>query len=276
MKRNRLNSTMFALRRPPPQEVELAGRGRYRLVRVFKHDFFAATCLYESVEPADPPRVVVKYARSQPFLGLPTDWLARLMRSRESGVYRALEGVEGVPRYLGAAGRTGYAIEYVDATPLDHLDAPPAGFFDRLRKVMEAIHARGVAYTDANKRSNILVRSDGRPVLVDYQLAFRRRDDWPWPLGALLRRAFEYVADKDIYHVLKHKRRMAPQELTEEERVLSRRRSGLHSLHRKLAKAWRRVRRAFLRSQHRKGALRSPTEELEDHHQPEKATWRDS
>ena len=41
---------MFALPGPAPQNIQLSGQG-YRLVKIFKHDFWAATCLYEA-EPA--------------------------------------------------------------------------------------------------------------------------------------------------------------------------------------------------------------------------------
>ncbi|MFW6065598.1 MAG: hypothetical protein ACOC9S_02145 [Planctomycetota bacterium] len=276
MTRSGLDKQLFALRSPPPARVMLTGRGEYRLKRVFKHDFFAATCLYQAVGEADVPRIVIKYVRSQPFFGLPMEWLARWMREHEAAVYRSLEGLKGVPRHLGEIGRDGYAIEYIDAVPLDHLRTPPEGFFERLLELMRQVHARGVAYTDANKRSNILVRDDGAPALVDYQISFRRRDDWPWPLRSVSRWAFAYVAERDIYHILKHKRRMAPRELTAEEEIISRRRGGLHRLHRKLSKSWRHLRRGFLRKRHDKGLLKSPTAEMEDHHQPEKSTWRDS
>jgi hypothetical protein len=83
-----------------------------------------------------------------------------------------------------------------------------------------------------------------------------------------------YVADRDLYHLYKHKRRLAPAELTPEEGALSRQRGGLHALHRAVTTPWRSVRRWFLRRQYEKGALVSPTGQLEDHHQPEKATWR--
>ncbi|MGC9455283.1 MAG: hypothetical protein ACP5HU_10530 [Phycisphaerae bacterium] len=274
MTRTGLDKQLFALRSPPPQRLALPGRGEYRLKRVFKHDFFAATCLYQAVGEADVRQIVVKYTRTQPFCGLPMEWLARWMRRHEADIYRSLEGLEGIPRHLGEVGRDGYAIEYVDAAPLDHLQTPPRGFFDRLLELMRRIHSRGVAYTDANKRSNILVRPDGSPVLVDYQISIRRRDNWPWPLRTISRWTFAYIAERDIYHVLKHKRRMAPDELTDEEEVLSRSRGGLHRLHRKLSKGWRHLRRGFLRKRHRRGWLRSPTAEMEDHHQPEKSTWR--
>jgi len=267
------NTQLFALRRPPPETVELCGCA-YRLVRVFKHDFFAATCLYETAGPADSPRVVVKFGRTQPFCALPMAWYGRLLRRHEEGIYAALGGVAGVPRWVGRVGETGFAIEYVDAVPLDHLDAPPSGFFDRLLDLVGKIHARGVAYCDANKRSNILVAADGRAFLVDYQIAFRRRDELPWPLRPLLAAAVRYMQRKDLYHFYKHKRRLAPADLSPAEAALSRRRGLLHTLHRKLTDPYRALRRRFLRRQYRSGLLESPTADREDHPQPEKRNWR--
>ncbi len=274
MPRRRHNTQLFALAHPPPEEIELGGR-RYRLVRVFKHDFYAATSLYEALEPADIPRIVVKIYRTQPFWGLPMRWLGRASRNHERATYRALAGLEGIPRWAGSLGQTGCAIEYIDAAPLDHVQPVPEGYFDRARRVLDGVHARGVAYVDANKRSNFLVGPGGEAFLVDFQIALRRRDDWPWPLRALVRRLVRYLQEKDLYHLLKHKRRLAPGELSEEEEALSRRRSGLHALHRRLIKPYKALRRWFLRRQYRSGRLVSPSAELEDHHQPEKQTWRE-
>jgi len=272
MSPSRTNSQLFAVRHLPPT-VALAG-ARYRLARVFKHDAFAATCLYEATGPAAFEKVVCKFGRTQPFCGLRLAALGRFARAHEAAIYRVLSGLPGVPRWLGPVGETGYAIEYLDAVPLDHLPAPPPGFFDRLRALFDALHARGVAYADANKRSNILVFADGRPGLVDFQIAVRRRDDLPWPLRTLVARCVRYLAEKDLYHLYKHKRRLAPHELTAEEDALSRRRSGLHRLHRWLTKPYRALRRGWLRRRYQAGRLVSPTAQLEDHRQPEKATWR--
>jgi len=273
MSHRRRNTQLFALRDAPPQHITLGG-GPYRLVRVFKHDFFAATCLYQADADALPPRVVVKLGRTQPFCGLPMDWYGRWLHNHERDVYAALAGVEGVPRWAGSISPTAFAIEFVEAVPLDHLPAPPPGFFDALAAIMRQIHARHVAYMDANKRSNILVSPQGRPFLVDFQLAFRWRRGLPWPLGAIHGAITRGVQRWDIYHIYKHKRRLAPQELTAEEDELSRRRGLLHFLHRKIGKAWRGGRRRFLRHQVRSGRLESPTAEMEDHNQPEKAAWR--
>jgi len=272
MNRHR-NTQLFALPTPPPEQLELPG-GRYRLGRVFKHDFFAATCLYESCSHAELSKVVVKFGRTQGFCGLPMAWLASFLRGREEAIYSALRGVAGVPRWAGSIGRGIYAIEYVEGRPLDHPPPPPEGFFDALRDLFDEVHRRGVAYGDANKRSNILIDLQGRPHLIDYQLAIRRRDDWPWPVRSLVALAVDYLARKDLYHLYKHKRRISPGELTEHEDALSRRRSGLHRLHRAIGKPYRALRRRFLRAQQSQGRLQSPTANLEDHHQPEKDTWR--
>jgi hypothetical protein len=216
----------------------------------------------------------VKYGRAQDFCGFPIGWIGEYLRAREERIYRAIDGIEGVPRWVGRVGLNGYAIEYLDGRPLDHLSAPPPGFFDRLRTILDAFHARGVAYCDGNKRSNILVSEDGRPFLIDYQISLSFREDWPWPLRAVMRSIVRYMCRQDLYHLYKHKRRLSPQELTSEEEGLSRRRDVWTRIHRKLTKPYRNARRGFLRKQYERGRLVSPTATMEDHHQPEKETWR--
>ena len=274
---------MFALRDGPPRRIAMCG-GEYRLVRVFKHDFWAATCLYEledelegepsGTAPSPTPRIVVKFARREGFFGLPLDLCGQWLIAREETIYNLLAGIDGVPDLLGRVGPNGLAIEYIEGRPLDHLSEIPPALFDRLGEVFAQIHARGVAYCDANKRSNILVTDDGRPFVIDYQIAIARRDNWPWPLRGIVAAVVAYLAERDIYHLHKHKRRLTPERLRPEEEALSRSLSGLHRLHRKLTKPYRALRRRFLQYQYAKGALKSPTEDLEDHDQPEKRTWR--
>ncbi len=270
----RVNAQMFALPHSPAEVLSVGGV-EYGLERVFKHDFWAATCLYVSSDAkARFPRVVVKFGRSQGFAGVPLVWSGKLLADHEQAIYDRLAGLAGVPAWVGRVSPTCYAIEYIDAKPLDHVETLPRGFFDDLRKLFDAIHARGVAYGDANKRSNILVTREGKVALVDYQISLASRDDWPWPMRQLAQRCVAYLAAKDIYHLYKHKRRLAGDELTAEEEVLSRDRSGLHKLHRKLTKPYRAARRAFLQRQFSTGRLLSPSAGLEDHHQPEKETWQ--
>ncbi len=273
MPKTRNNTQLFALASSPPEILKLKA-GQYRLVKVFKHDFYAATCLYEAAGQAGIPKIVVKFGRAQLFCGLDLSWMGNFLRKREKSIYKAIAGIDGVPRWVESFGDTGYAIEYVQGHPLDHVTKPPAGFFDELRKLFDAIHSRGVAYSDANKRSNIIVGADGKPYLVDYQISVRRRKDWPWPFCVIVDKIVDYMIAKDIYHLYKHKRRISPAQLTPEEDALSRKRSGIHLIHRKLTKPYRALRRGFLKKKFQDGSLVSPTIELEEHHQPEKVTWR--
>lgn len=276
-KARRSNVQLFALSAPPAECIEVAGL-RYRLVRVFKHDFFAATCLYETADSSGKSlrygQIVVKIYRDQPFLGLPMRWLGRFSRDHEKAIYESLQGIAHLPRFIGCIGQTALAVEYIPSKPLDHFDKPPVGYFDKMREIFRAIHARGVAYVDANKRSNMLVGQDGSPVLVDFQIAVRRRDELPWPIRNMVSSLIRYLQNKDIYHLYKHKRRMLPEELTQHEEAISRYRGPIHRLYRKITKPYRKLRRRFLGKRYREGRLVSPTSHLEDHYQPEKQTWR--
>jgi hypothetical protein len=274
MSKLRQNPQMFALPSAPPQTMKVC-KSEYRLTSVFKHDFWAATCLYTNIDESDKfPKIVVKFGRSQPFCGIPLTWIGKMLADHEESIYAHLKGIAAVPRWIARISPTCYAMEYIDAVPLDHLENIPAGFFELLREVFDTVHKRGVAYGDANKKSNILVTQDGKPVLIDYQISIAKNDRWIFPLGAVRKKFVNYLMGKDLYHLYKHKRRLAPDELTPEEETLSRKRSGVHLLHRKLTKPYRALRRGFLKKQFDKGSLKSPTAALEDHHQPEKATWR--
>lgn len=273
---------MFALPSAPPQTLTIH-RFEYRLTHVFKHDFWAATCLYTNTNGAgysqktpEIPEIVVKFGRSQPIAGIPLTWVGKMLADHEESIYARLGGIASVPRWIARISPTCYAMEYVDAVPLDHLENIPAGFFDLLREVFDAVHQRGIAYADANKKSNILVTQDGRPVLIDYQISISQNNNWIFPLRAIRKKFVNYLMNKDLYHLYKHKRRLVPDELTPEEDAFSRKRSGVHLLHRKLTKPYRTVRRKFLKRLFDKGSLESPTAAMEDHRQPEKETWRKS
>ncbi|NLF30646.1 MAG: hypothetical protein GX591_07140 [Planctomycetes bacterium] len=270
----RTHKQMFALAGGCPDEVTVRGR-IYRLVGVFKHDFFAATALYAADDGAAPERIVVKFGRRQGFCGLPLAWVGRYLARRERRIHRRIDGIEGIQRWVDYVGPSAFALEYLPGRPLDTVDPPPGGaFFDALRDLVDAVHERGVAYGDLNKRSNILVTPDGRPALIDFQIcAFRpRRARWLRRIAA--DRIVAYLQRMDLYHLYKHKRRLAPEALRRDERAMAQRRGGLLRLHRTVATPVRQVRRRLLTNLHRNGRLTSPTACLEPGEQPEKATWR--
>ena len=76
---------------PVPESVEIAGAS-YRLVRVFKHDFFAATALYVG----DAGKVILKLGRQASFFGLPLGWIGKWHVRRECRFYAALADLDAV------------------------------------------------------------------------------------------------------------------------------------------------------------------------------------
>lgn len=228
-----------------PPAIRCAG-ANYRFVRQFKHDFFAATGLYERADgptggPADEKtaRVVLKLQRCRPLFGLPLRWLGAWLTRHEATIYRELADVPGVPRFIGLLGPTGFVHEFVPGRPL-HRDTPVGDtFFDELADLLRTIHARGIAYVDLNKRQNILVGDDGRPCLIDFQISFRlgrRGGQMPRSLLGMLQR-------QDWYHFYKHKRRCRPDLMTQAEVERSYRPDGWINLHRRVSRPYFAVRR---------------------------------
>lgn len=237
-----------------PNHVEWEGR-TYRCARLFKHDFFAATGLYEAdaeVPPAadGPARIILKVNRLQPFFGIPMAWLGKRLRDHEVEILQALQDLPQIPRLLGRYGPCGFLYEYIEGRSLDEGPDIPDSFFDECRELFRAIHDRGICYLDTNKRGNILVGSDRRPYLIDFQISQRFNGRWKRLQHALQR--------EDMYHLYKHKRRFRPDLLTPEEETLSRRRSSLIRIHRFIATPLRRLRRRLLGWLIRRGTLPLP------------------
>ena len=221
----------------------------YALEQVVKHDFWAGTGFY--IRPADvaadrlPRRVVVKINRRASLLGLPLSPIGRWLCGRERRAYVALGDLPHVPRLLaGDAGPTGLIHAYVDGAPLRRGAAIPDAFFDELLVAIEAMRARGFAYVDTNKPSNVLLGDDGRPYLFDFQISFDAARWWPRAVGRALLRQF-YRGD--VYHVLKLKRRFRPDQLSDVDgEILARGRPG-QRLHRAIAAPYFAVRRPLMR-----------------------------
>ena len=269
-------------RAQPPAAIELAQRA-YRRVRVFKHDFFAATALYRRVDLTEhgvagandtigamrpktddlesqyPELAVVKFGRRQDFFGLPLEWLGAALVERECAVLERLRGVERIPRVLARFGRCGFAYGFIPGTPLDEKPAVGDRFFDELEGMISQVHARGVAYCDMNKRGNILLGEDGRPWLIDFQIAMGFDTSVPL-LGWFARRALAVLQREDQYHLLKHKRRFRPDLMTKAELADSRRVSRAVAWHRKLTQPLTRLRRGFLGWLYERGWLRPADE----------------
>jgi hypothetical protein len=225
-----------------PRQVICAGR-RFVHVRTFKHDFFAATGLYRA---PDNQLAVLKMGRQNEFLTIPAGWIGTLLTRREVRLYRQLEDLPGVPGLIGTVGTAGFLHEFVPGQPLARDDQVPDTFFDELLAMINTLHARHVAYVDLNKRQNVLKGDDGRPYLIDFQIALHLPPvGWRrfGPLRWLLRR----FQQGDRYHCLKHKRRLRPDLLSASERVEVERLDVWIRLHRRLTRPLTNLRRRTLK-----------------------------
>jgi hypothetical protein len=130
----------------------------------------------------------------------------------------ATAGTLGMAPPLLFAGRHALVRGWIDGVPL-HIAKPygDAAYFRSAKAALYTLHRAGISHNDLAKEQNWLY-ADGRAYLTDFQLAacFRRR--------SVLFRIARY---EDLRHLLKHKRRYAPDALTSAERRVLARKSAI-------------------------------------------------
>jgi hypothetical protein len=139
--------------------------------------------------------------------------LARHLFGRERRAL-AIAGKLGIAPPLLFASHRALVRGWIDGLPL-HI-AKPTGehaFFRSAKATLRKLHRAGICHNDLAKEQNWLRGRDGRAYLTDFQLAMRfSRRSW----------LFRIAAYEDLRHLLKHKRRYAPDALTAvEQRVLA-------------------------------------------------------
>lgn len=138
-------------------------------------------------------------------------WLAPLARwlcRREARALAALDSLPGVPR-LVVAERGILRREWIDGRPMHAARPRNEAYFRAARRLLSAMHRRGVAHCDLAKEPNWLVTATGAPALVDFQLAL---------VAPRRGRLFRMLGREDLRHLLKHKRTYCPGRLTARER----------------------------------------------------------
>lgn len=148
-------------------------------------------------------------------------WLSRLQIRREAAAYRWLEGVSGIPAFVGRVDSLALAIERIEGERLAFAPLTPEDglrHVGRLRKILDAIHARGVVHNDLRGRENVLLRRDGGLAVIDFAAAIRLR-----PGGIAHRLLFRRLALADEAALLKWKGMIAPGSYTEADEAFLRR-----------------------------------------------------
>ena len=82
------------------------------------------------------------------------------------------------------------------------------GYFRAAAKILRQLHRQCLVHNDLAKETNWLVTDQGKPGIVDFQLA------WFAPKRGWL---FRILAREDLRHLLKHKRTYCPQHLSQRE-----------------------------------------------------------
>jgi RIO-like serine/threonine protein kinase len=135
-------------------------------------------------------------------------WLARALMRREARALAALAGFDGVPALVRVEPDL-LIRSYLSGRPMQIARPADLTYFNAAARLLRRMHCAGVAHNDLSKEPNMLVRDDGSPAIIDFQLATttRRRG-----------RVFRLAAREDLRHLLKHKRTYCPQHLTSRER----------------------------------------------------------
>ena len=148
--------------------------------------------------------------------------------AREARMLRRLDGIDGVPALLSAT-RLRVERSLIEGLPMQEAQPRDPIYFRRAHRLLREMRARGVVHNDLAKEPNWLVRDDGWPAIVDFQIAGS---------GPPRARWFRLLAREDLRHLLKHKRTYCPQAITPVEKRLLARSSWI-------SRAWRRSGKRF-------------------------------
>ena len=147
-------------------------------------------------------------------------WLVRLLGRlqivHECRAYEWLEGIEGIPRFVGRIDRYALAIRRVEATQLTYASSRySAGsrHLANLRRVLDRFLERGFVHLDLRGRRNVMIRPDGRIVVLDLAGALWFRPDGFWH-----RLLSPLIAWNHSNTLFKWKVLLAPQTLSRAER----------------------------------------------------------
>lgn len=172
--------------------------------------------------------------------------LGPLLAWREARSLDRLRGLAGIPALQGRPDKRSLLMEYIPAVPItesSHADWP--AFFTALERLLDAMHARGVAHCDLRSPNNTLVSEAGDPVLVDFVASVHQGRPWN-PAGRWL---FARFCRVDRKAVIKLKSIVAPELVADDEQPLLEHRAAAHRALRRIGIAIRNAaRRLFTRS----------------------------
>ncbi|MBK6866005.1 MAG: hypothetical protein IPG91_22120 [Ideonella sp.] len=99
--------------------------------------------------------------------------IGRFLSRRELLALQRLAGIPGVPGQAFRVDAHAIAARYLRGTLLAKLPAErvSTAFLEAFEAFLKTVHARGIVHLDTGGGSNMLMRDDGRPGMIDFQAA---------------------------------------------------------------------------------------------------------
>lgn len=182
---------------------------RFIPVTVHKRDEFSET-VSGYLEGAPGTKLVLRKLDGVPWWAKP---IAAFLARKETKALRVVTGIRGTPDLI-REDQTGILRSWSDGMPLNLSKPSDAAFYRDAKRVLREMRRRGVTHNDLAKPQNWLQSPDGSAQVIDFQLASVHRRKG---------RMFRIMGYEDLRHLIKQKRRYAPELLTPSEtRMLAR------------------------------------------------------
>ncbi len=142
--------------------------------------------------------------------------LGRLLVLREKKAYARLNGLPGIPRFIGTPDPLSICMEFIAEPSLEEAQKGPGvppKFFEELLVAIERIHNRGIVHCDLNRAANVLVGKEGIPHIIDWASCVSKQECAFFPFSFLYRRFL--IEDRKA--VIKYKLRFAPHTVNDRE-----------------------------------------------------------
>lgn len=140
--------------------------------------------------------------------------LGRLQIWREIRAYRAVQGMVGIPKFYKELTPYSFVMEFIEGIRLADYrgDIPPRVLLEDLKELVLSIHRVGVFHNDIRGRDNVVVRKDGRLMLLDFAGAVCFKPGGV--LDKILSPLFHWI---DYSAYLKWKSQLTPEDMSGEE-----------------------------------------------------------
>lgn len=154
----------------------------------------------------DATLAIVKDYAYQPFLF--RFFVGTFANFREIRTYRKLKGLHGIPKVYGQVDRYALVLAYIPGrnTGIIHRGELDDGFFFRLQKIVDEIHAHGFVLCDLRNGKNIMVGEENEPYVIDLCTAFERGGRF----NILRNFLFDVFRQDDLLGITKLKTKLAP------------------------------------------------------------------